>query len=100
MPVLRLVRLYAQVRVDDRLLAMRSAPMHILINAPKDGTMWGIGHISPGLPDPTLLREPVLPEHLQLETVNRTGWRYTARASHNIWMYSTHQQGATPNIVG
>ena len=74
--------------------------MHILLHAPMDDSMWGFGHTSPGLPDPTLLLEPVLPERLQLETMNRTGWRYTARASNNIWMYSTHQQGATPNIVG
>ena len=43
LPVLRLVRLYAQVWVENRCLAMRSAPMHILIHAPKDDTTWCLG---------------------------------------------------------
>ena len=48
LPVLRVVRLYAQVLVEDRCLAMRSAPMRILIHAPKDDQVWGIGHQPPG----------------------------------------------------
>ena len=47
MPVLRVVRLYAQVLVENRYLAMRSAPMRILIHAPKDDQVWGIGHKAP-----------------------------------------------------
>ena len=100
LPVLRLIRIYLQVRVEDRWLAMRSAPMHILLHAPLDDSMWGFGHTSPGLTDTTLLLEPARPANLELEITNRTGWRYTARESNNIWLYSTHQQGATPNIVG
>ncbi len=42
-----LVRLYAQVWMENRCLAMRSAPMHILVYAPKDDTVWGVGHQAP-----------------------------------------------------
>ena len=47
LPVLRLVRLYAQVWVEKRCLAMRSALMHILVHAPKEDTAWGVGHRAP-----------------------------------------------------
>ena len=45
--MLRVVRLYAQVWVENRCLAMRSAPMRILIHAPKDDQVWGIRHKAP-----------------------------------------------------
>ena len=53
LPVRRLVRLYAQVLVGNRCLSMRSAPMHILIHAPKDDQVWGIGHKAPKQIDDT-----------------------------------------------
>ena len=65
LPMLRVVRLYAQVLVENRCLAMRSAPMRILIHAPKDDQVWGIGHkapeqllhTTPACPDKTLYIE-------------------------------------------
>ena len=47
LPVPRVVRLFAQVVVMNRCVAMRSAPMHTLIHAPKDDQVWGIGHKAP-----------------------------------------------------
>ena len=79
--MLRVVRLYAQVLVENRCLAMRSAPMRILIHAPKDDQVWGIGHkapekflpTTPACPDQTvyiekrrvvLLQQAEEPEHV------------------------------------
>ena len=49
LPVLRVVRLYAHVRIQDKSVPMRSTPMHILVHAPKDESVWGIGHQAPGV---------------------------------------------------
>ena len=49
LPVLRLVRPYARVRIQDKSVPMRSAPMHILVHAPKEDAVWGIGHQAPNL---------------------------------------------------
>ena len=34
-------------QVDNKMLAMRSMPMHILIHAPSQDSAWGIGHETP-----------------------------------------------------
>ena len=93
LPVLRLVRLYAQVWVEDRCLAMRTAPMHILVHAPKDDSVWGIGHNALDQPDPTLLPHPARP--VNMEIVDPRGFSYSDRESQNIWLYASHFQDAT-----
>jgi len=47
LPVYRLLRLYAMVLVQDKQVAMRTTPMHIVIHAPKDDSVWGVGHNAP-----------------------------------------------------
>ena len=87
LPVRRLLRLYAQVRVDDKCVAMRSTPMHILVYAPKDDAVWGIGHQAP---DQMSDKQPVSPKRVQI--LNNTGFEYDERDSENIWMHATHFQ--------
>ena len=90
LPVRRLLRLYAQVRVDDKCVAMRSTPMHILVYAPKDDAVWGIGHQAP---DQMSDKQPVSPKRVQI--LNNTGFEYDERDSENIWMHATHFQNST-----
>jgi len=47
LPVYRLLRLYVMVFVQDKQVAMRTTPMHIVIHAPKDDSVWGVGHNAP-----------------------------------------------------
>ena len=94
LPVLRLVRLYAQVRVDDRLLAMRSAPMHILIHAPKDDSTWGIRHQAPPELHTTTAACPG-----KVQIVDHDGFSYSYWESHHIWEYASHFQDATCGTV-
>ncbi len=91
LPVLRLVRLYAQVSVDkDRCLAMRSASMYILVHAPRNDTVWGVGHQAP---DYVLAAGSASPGNLEM--YGRLAFSYSDGESHNIWLYSSHFQEAT-----
>ena len=74
--------------------------MHILLHAPLDDSAWGFGHTSPHLTDTISLLQTARPENLQSEYTNGRVWQYTATESSNLWLYATHQQGATPTIVG
>ena len=87
LPVLRLMRLYALVWMQNRRLAMRSAPMHILIHAPKDDTNWGIGHQAP---NPQCWNMPAFPSKMEL--LERDGFSYGDQESQNIWLYASHFQ--------
>ena len=87
LPVLRLVRLYAQVWVENRCLAMRSAPMHILIHATKDDTKWGLGHRAPVQVD---AMTPARPN--QMPMLYCDGFCYNDPESQNIWLYASHVQ--------
>ena len=90
LPTRRLVRLYAQVWVDKRCLAMRSAPMHILIHAPKDDTRWGLGHSAPVQVD---AMTPARPN--QMPMLYRDGFCYNDPEGHSIWLYASHFQNVT-----
>ena len=90
LPLLRRVRLYAQVWVEKRCLAMRSAPMRILIHAPKDDHVWGIGHKAP---EQLLHTTPACPDKT-LYIENEGSFSYNERESQNIWLYASHIQDA------
>ena len=87
LPVLRIVRRYAHVCTHDKSVPMRSAPMHILVHAPKDDAVWGIGHQAPDLMSAVVQAKPKL-----VEIFEGSGFRYEEQESQNIWMYSTHFQ--------
>ena len=87
LPVLRLVRLYSQVRMDDRCLAMRSAPMRILVHAPRDDTVWGIGHQAP---DELRDIDPASPKATRI--LGGLAFTYNDTESHKIWKYAAHFQ--------
>ena len=86
LPVLRLVRLYAHVKVQGGSVAMRSVPMHIRVHSPQDDTVWGIGHEAPEL---SVVRQA---NPIKCEMLKATGFSYDERESQNIWMYATHIQ--------
>ena len=87
LPVLRLVRLYAQVWVEKPCLAMRRAPMHFLVHAPKEDGVWGVGHRAPAqVHDAT----PASPGKMSM--LDRGGFTYNDRESQNIWLYASHFQ--------
>ena len=87
LPVLRLVRLYAHVRIQDKSVPMRSTPMHILVHAPKDESVWGIEHQAPELMSTVVEAQPT-----HVEIVKGGAFSYDKQESQNIWMYSTHFQ--------
>ena len=61
--------------------------MHILVRAPKDDAVWGIGHQAPDLMSAVVQARPK-----PFEIFKRSGFRYEEQESQNIWMYSTHFQ--------
>jgi hypothetical protein len=87
LPVLRLLRLYAQVKVHDKVVAMRSMPMHILIHAPRTTAAWGVGHELPADALPITIASPT-----KLQLFHDTGFKYNNMESQNIWVYATHFQ--------
>ena len=87
LPVMRMVRLYAQVEVQDKVVAMRTVPMHILIHAPKNDAAWGIGHEVPNDMLNITMAKPT-----KLELFHESGYKYNERDSQNIWMHATHFQ--------
>ena len=88
MPVLRVVLLYVQVLVENRCLAMRSAPMRILIHAPKNDQVWGIGHKAP---EQLLHTTPACPDKT-LYIENEESFSYNERESHRMWSCASHLQ--------
>ena len=87
LPVMRMVRLYAQVEVQDKVVAMRTVPMHILIHAPKNDAAWGIGHEVPNDMLNITMAKPT-----KFELFHESGYKYNERDSQNIWMHATHFQ--------
>ena len=87
MPVLRLVRLYAQVWVEKRCLAMRSAPMHILVHAPKEDTVWGVGYRAPDEVHDATSASPG-----KMNMLDRGGFTYNDRESQNMRLHASHFQ--------
>ena len=87
LPVMRMVRLYAQVEVQDKVVAMRTVPMHILIHAPKNDAAWGIGHEVPNDMLNITMAQPT-----KLKSFHQSGYKYNEKESQNIWIHATHFQ--------
>ena len=64
--------------------------MLILIHAPKDDQVWGIGHKAPEL---ILHTTPACPD-TTLYIENQRWFSYNDRESHNMWLYASHIQDA------
>ena len=85
--MMRMVRLYAQVEVQVKMVAMRTVPMHILIHAPKNDAAWGIGHEVPNDMLNITMAKPT-----KLVLFHESGYKYNERDSQNIWIHATHFQ--------
>ena len=87
LPVMRMVRLYAQVEVQGQVVAMRTVPMHIIIHAPTHNSAWGVGHQAPNE-----LLNITMASPKQLELFHESGYKYSEQESQNIWIHATHFQ--------
>ncbi len=61
--------------------------MHILVHAPKDESVWGVGHQAPDLMSTVVEAKPT-----HVEIFKGSALSYEEQESQNIWMYSTHFQ--------
>ena len=90
---LRVLRLYVQVLSDTgRTVTMRTAPMHVMLQAPRANTDWAIGQDAPDDISILPLADPVT-----LKTRYKTMYKYDAFESHFIWACAARYQDLAPN---
>ena len=78
---LRVLRMYVQVLTESgRRVTMRTAPMHVLLQAPRVNTQWGIGQNVPHH-----LADIPIATPWRVETRYKTMYKYTAWESYFIW---------------
>jgi len=93
LPVYRLMRLYVLVAVQEKQVPMRTAPMHVVVHAPKDASVWGVGH---NAPTDSLDVARATPEAVQI--FKKNGFRYNDRESQNMWLHASHFQDVSQNM--
>ena len=86
-PVLRVLRLYPQVWVETKRVSMNQKPLHVMVSAPANDSVWGIGHQATMSAD--ILARPT-PTDMRL--FGETSYHYNERDSQNIWMHASHIQ--------
>ena len=87
LPVQRVLRLYPQVVVGEKLVAMSHKPMHVMVSAPANDSVWGVGHKAPTAPDTV---SPSSPTNMCL--FDDRAYLYNNGDSQNIWMHASHIQ--------
>ena len=85
--VQRVLRLYPQVWVGQKRVAMSHKPMHVMVSAPADDSVWGLGHQAPRFADTLALPSPT-----DMSLFDEQAYHYNDRDSQNIWMHASHIQ--------
>ena len=85
--------MYVQVLTDTgRAATMRTAPMHVLVEAPLAATVWGLGHKAPL--DSSCLR---VADPVNVSTQSNHMYQYNGAESQLIWTYASHYQDIDQN---
>ena len=87
LPVQRVLRLYPEVWVETKRVAMNHKPLHVMVSAPANDSVWGLGHQATTSPD--MLAPPELTD---MRLFGETAYHYNDRDSQNIWMHASHIQ--------
>ena len=73
--------------VGEKLVAMSHKPMHVMVSAPANDSVWGVGHKAPTAPDTV---SPSSPTNMCL--FDDRAYLYNNGDSQNIWMHASHIQ--------
>ena len=87
LPVQRVLRLYPEVWVETKRVAMNHKPLHVMVSAPGNDSVWGLGHQASRSDD---ILVPPSPTDMPL--FGQTAYHYNDRDSQNIWMHAAHIQ--------
>ena len=87
LPVQRVLRLYSEVWVETKRVAMNQKPWHVMVSAPADNSVWGLGHQA-SRSDDILVR----PSPTDMPLFGQSAYHYNDRDSQNIWMHASRIQ--------
>ena len=83
----RALRFDPEVWVGTKRVAMSHKPMHVMVSAPANDSVWGLGHKAPKAAD---IVSPSSPTNMCL--FDERAYLYNNGDSQNIWMHASHVQ--------